>query len=96
MAIITKMITITITIIKIVTDKTIMAIKIVAKTSGKITITTESKIITEENAVCLIFLNFTVGKKLVALLATNTYQLFYSPFALRGIFYLQIFTKYLK
>ena len=56
------MITITITTIKIVTDKTIMVIEMVAKTSGKITIT-ESKTIAEENAVCLIFLDFAVGKK---------------------------------
>ena len=63
MAIITKMIITTITtIIKIVTDKT--GIKIVAKVSGKITIT-ENKIITEENAVYSIFLDFAVGKKMV-------------------------------
>ena len=69
MAIITKMIITTTTIIKTITDKA--DIKIVAKVSGKITIT-ENKIITEENAVYSIFLDFAVGKKMVVILTTNT------------------------
>ena len=90
MAIIIKTIIITITItIKIVTDKA--DIKIVAKVSGKITIT-ENKIITEENAVYSIFLDFAVGKKNGSL--KNDY-LYINPltFHLSGVFLCLKFIK---